>query len=367
MPSATEQSFDAWTIWAIPSAAGGKGIPAQYAGIDWFHGLWLVFGIAADGHAGIWVSPDGVSWRLATSPQQPSGHGYRVVDVTEGVVDGCPRLVAVGQLATPLDGFWGSIGPSFALVSDDGLTWSLSPSVPATATEITGVAAAQHGFVAMGTRSSWPAESGERQDARVWRSTDGQTWTETAPPELAQTIPLGIATLNGILVATGFADRPSPPQMAWLSMDGLAWDSHEALPPQSQGSIFERADARDGLIVMVGLGEKGPYASESSDGVTWTTEFLSDTFAEPSGLDVRNGAVVVVGYAYCGDCQSTNFIWAREAGGTTWRSVTLRDHVPDEVENQLAAVGLLDVATSGSQTAILTGDGRVLLTGGSLP
>ena len=118
---------------------------------------------------------------------------------------------------------------------------------------------------------------------------------------------------------------------------------------------------------MVGLGGTGPYASESRDGVTWTTEFLSDTFAEPSGLDVRGGAVVIVGYAYCGDCLSTNFIWVREAGSQTWRMVPLEDHIAHELVTQLAAVGLSDVATSASQTAILTGDGRVLLTGGRLP
>ena len=327
----------------------------------------MVFGIEADGRAGLWVSSNGTTWTLADSPGPQGGTGYHIVDVVQGMVGGCPRLAAVGLRAQLRDGFWGNTGPSVALYSDDGLTWKLSPSVPSTATFLSGLATTDSGFVAIGTRSNWPAESGERQDARVWRSSDGETWTELAPPELTTTIPLGLATLDGTLVATGFADRPSPPQMAWVSVDGVSWEAHEALPPQAQGSIYEIANADDSLIVMVGLGENGVYASQSSDGRVWTSTPLSDLFADPTGLDLRDGTVVVSGYQYCGDCASENFVWVRDAGHTDWRSIEWRNHVADELESQLVAVAFLDIAMNGWHTAILAGDGMVLLTGDPLP
>jgi hypothetical protein len=366
--SSPRPSSDMWEVAAIHPEENGAGSQATYAGLEWFDGLgWLVYGIEADGRAGLWISRDGVSWDLATSPTPPDGQGYRVVDVVKGVVGGCIRMAAVGQRAVLRDGFWGSTGPSFVLFSDDGLTWALSPSVPSTATQLSGVTAIDAGFVAIGTRSAWPAESGERQDARVWLSSDAETWSEFAPPELAKSIPLGIDTLAGVVIATGFADRSSPPQMAWRSTDGMTWEAHVALPPQSQGCVCEVADADDGLIVMVGVGENGAYASQSNDGRAWAAEPLSDQFAGPTGLDIRDGAVVVSGFENRGDAPSENFVWVREAGGSRWRSVPWRDHVVDNLEDQFIAVAFLDIAMNGSHTAILTGDGRVLLTAGPRP
>lgn len=368
-PSAeASPSSDTWEIGTIEPPGSGDRSRPEFGGIDWFDGLgWLVFGIEDDGRAGLWISANGAVWTLAVSPLPPEGDGYRVVDVVQSVVGGCPRLAAIGQRAQLRDGFWGSTGPSIALFSDDGLTWSLSPSVPSTATFLSGLAATDTGFVAIGTESQWPAESGERQDARVWRSSDGETWTELAPPELANSIPLGLATLDGTLVATGFADRASPPQLAWVSTDGSSWEAHEALPPQAQGSIYEIADADDGLIVMVGLGEDGAYASQSNDGKVWAAEPLSDLFAGPTGLDIRDGAVVVSGFENRGDAPSENFVWVREAGESTWRSVPWRDQVVDRVEDQLVAFAFVGIAMNGSHTAILAGDGSVILTPGPLP
>jgi hypothetical protein len=357
-----------WAITSVPVGDSGSGARAQLLGIEWFENLgWLVFGIEADGRAGLWISPDGASWTLAASPRPPVNEGYRVLDVVRGVVGGCPRLAAIGQRVGMGDGFWNNGGIPLALFSDDGLTWSLSASVPSTTTQLSGLAAADSGFVAIGTETPWPAESGERQDARVWRSSDAETWTELAPPELVDTIPLGLTTVDGAFVATGFADRVSPPQMAWVSVDGVSWEGHEALPPQAQGSIYEVADADDSLIVMVGLGERGAYASISRDGRVWASAPLSEVFAEPTGLDVRDGTVVVSGYQYCGDCASENVVWVRRAGDVDWRSVPWRDHVPDELEDQLVAVAFLDIAMNGSHTAILAGDGTVILTPGPLP
>jgi hypothetical protein len=365
--SRTPPSVDAngaWTISSVGPAPSGWATHRDTKGIEWVDGPgWLVLGIEGDGTAGLWTSTDGASWLPGTSPSPPVGYGFRVVDVVKGVVDGCPRLAALGERVEHVDDLWGSGGPSFMLVSDDGLNWQFSASIPPTAAQMVGVSAtADGGFVAVGTTGSWPTQTG-----RVWTSADGLAWKEWAPPELAGIFPLGITTLDGILVATGVPERPSPPQEAWLSRDGVTWEAHEVLPPQSQGSILTMADAGAGVVVVVGVGENGTYAAESPDGKAWTIRLLSQQFSTPTGLDIRGGAVVVSGYENYGDGGSDNFIWVSDSRDGPWRSIPWRAHVPDNLEGELASVAFMDVALSGSRTAIVTDVGTVLLTNAALP
>jgi len=219
------------------------------------------------------------------------------------------------------------------------------------------------GFVAIGTESPWPAPAPERVDGRVWTSPDADVWTEIAPPELVDFVPLGIDTTDGTLVATGFADQVSPPQLAWLSTDGMTWSPHEAVPPASQGSIFEIADSEDGLVVMLGLGEQGTYASTSNDGQAWTFEYLPDLNADPTGIEVRAGNVVAALFQNCGDCASYGLVRVRDAGTAEWRSVDLADHLPAE----LVGAFLVGVAMNDSHTAFVTIDGTTILTSGPVP
>jgi hypothetical protein len=354
-----------WQVATIEPQTSGDESRAEFGGIEWFEGVgWLAFGLQADGHAGLWVSSTGASWTAASSPPPPSDAGYRVVDVAAGVVDGCPRLVAVGQLALrEADRSWSFGDRSVVLHSNDGLAWSLAATVPDTGTWLSGVAAADNGFVAVGTESPWPAPAGERVDGRVWSSADGEAWTEIAPPELVDSVPLGIDTIDGAFIATGFADQSSPPMLAWLSTDGVTWAAHEAVPPASEGSIYTVADSEDGLVVLVGLGGRGTYASRSSDGLMWALELLPEAFAEPTGLDIRGGSVVVTGFFYCGDCPPASLVWVRSAGDPEWRSVDLDAHLPADVAGAFFA----GVAMNSSHTIFLTGDGTTLLTSGPLP
>jgi hypothetical protein len=363
-----------WQVTTIEPRGDFDGTRAEFGGIEWVDGIgWLAFGLQADGHAGLWTSSTGASWIAASSPPPPSNAGYRVVDVAAGLVDGCPRLVAVGQLAQLVavgqlaqrdpGNFWVFGSGSVVLYSDDGLAWSPAVGAPATTTWLSGIAATDEGFVAIGTERSWPAPAGERVDGRVWRSADGEAWTEIAPPELVDSVPLGMDTINGTLIATGFADQVSPPQMAWLSTDAVTWAAHEAVPPQSQGSIFEVAEADDGLVVMVGLGGQGTYASTSSDGRAWTVEFLPDLFADATGVEIRGGNVVATRFFSCGDCQSSSMVIVRDAGSDRWRSVGLSAHLPAE----LAGAFFAGVAMNDSHTAFLTSDGTTMLTSSPLP
>jgi hypothetical protein len=349
----------------IEPPPSGDGRPSEYGGIEWIEGIgWLAFGFQANGQAGLWVSPTGQSWTTASSPPPPINVGYRVVDVAAGFLAGCRRLVAVANLAVrDADQSWIIGDRSVALYSDDGVTWALAAAVPSTTTWLSGVAAAKDGFVAAGTESTWPTASGSRVDGRIWTSPDGEAWTELAPPELVDSIPLGIDSFNGTLIATGFADRVSPPQMAWLSTDGTTWSGHEAFPPQSEGSIFEVAEADGGLAVMAGVGPEGAYASISDDGMAWEFEYFPDPFGDPTSLEIRAGNVVVAVFQSCIDCApAQSLVWVREAGTDEWRPVDLTGHVPE-----LAGAVFVGVAMNDSHTAFLTADGTAILTSGPLP
>jgi hypothetical protein len=355
-----------WNVGAIEPFRVGEESRAEFGGIQWLEGIgWLAFGMRADGHAGLWVSATGDEWIRADSPPPPNNMGFRVVDVAAGLIGGCARLVAVANLALRDAGQSWIVGDgSVALYSDDGLTWSLGSAIPSTSTWLGGVAAGEHGFVAAGPQSTWPTPSGERVDGRIWTSPDGEAWTEIAPPELVDSIPLGIDSMDGTLIATGFADRVSPPQMAWLSTDGTNWSGHEAVPPQSQGSIFEVAQAEVGLVVMAGVGPDGAYASVSHDGVVWDLEYFPDPFGDPTSLEIRAGTVVVAVFQGCIDCApGRSLLWVRDPGATAWRSVHLIDHVPDD----LAGAAFVGVAMNDSRTALVTADGTTIVITGPLP
>ena len=85
--------------------------------------------------------------------------------------------------------------------------------------------------------------------------------------------------------------------------------------------------------------------------------------ADPTALDILNGSIVVAGFFWCTDCVSESYVWVRDSQGSTWRTVDWRDHVPEDLWGQFFTA----VAMNGSRTAILAGNGGVLLTGGPLP
>jgi hypothetical protein len=152
--------------------------------------------------------------------------------------------------------------------------------------------------------------------------------------------------------------------MAWLSTDGTSWSGHEAFPPQSEGSIFEVAEAEGGLAVMAGVGPEGAYASVSDDGMAWDFEYFPDPFGDPTSLEIRAGNVVVAVFQSCIDCApGQSLVWVREAGTDEWRPVELTDHVSAE----LAGAIFVGVAMNESHTAFLTADGTAILTSGPLP
>jgi hypothetical protein len=173
------QGSDTWEIGAIEPPANGDASRAEFGGIEWVDGIgWLAFGLQADGQAGLWVSSTGTAWTAGNSPPPGGNTGYRVVDVAAGLVGGCPRLVAVAQLAVrEPDRGWSIGGRSVVLYTDDGLSWSLAATVPSTSTWLSGVTAAVQGFVAIGTESTYPTASGRargrtRLDISRWLGLD---------------------------------------------------------------------------------------------------------------------------------------------------------------------------------------------------
>lgn len=353
----------AWRIEALPAVGGVTA--ASFEGITWFEGLgWMAYGMDADGLAGIWVSSDEASWALADSPVPAPGDGYRVVDVVRGVVCGQWRYVAaVLPMRRDRDEVWGgTLDRSLLLVSDDARTWRIAGDTPTTPTELKGLAAASTGFAVVGTRLRGPASSGPRSDGVVWWSSDGEAWTETTPDSMRLSQPLGVETLGGEFIATGFKDETGAPKEAWTSGDGLSWTANEIRPAENEGSVYSVARANEGLIAVIGLGHDGTFAALSGDGRTWSTEPLPTQWADPTGVAISEGSIVAVGFIQPGDGTPDVYLWFRDAQVRTWRSVAWRDYVPDEREDRIAVSAFIDVATDGLSAAILEDDGTVIIT-----
>jgi hypothetical protein len=319
----------------------------------------------ANGRAGIWTSLDGSAWTGASTPKPPPNRGNLVVDVVRATACGQWLFVAVAHATQrDVDDVWlqTTARPSLILVSEDARTWRVAADTPMTQAEMNGLAVAPAGFVAAGSRLSGPSTEGPRQDGVVWRSRDGDVWTETAPDSMRLSVPLGVETLADRFVATGFKDEVGAPKEAWISSDGLSWTAIEVRAAENEGSVYSVARASGGLIALIGLGHDGTFGTLSSDGRTWSTEPLPTHWADPTGVTISDGSIVAVGYTQPGDGIPDVYLWVRDARNATWRSVQWRSHVPDELEDRIAASAFLDVATDGQGAGILQSDGTVIFT-----
>lgn len=359
-----------WEASTIQPFSEEDRVRITYRGLLWFDGLgWVAYGIDRDGFAGIWVSADGMEWTRASSPAPPANQGYDIVDIARSDADD-GRFVAIGHnMVLSSDGYWEWGTASVVLISDDGREWSLVPSVPATATWLNAVAWGADGFVAVGTETSFPREDGQLVDGRVWSSVDGIDWSESAPPELVDALPLGVETLANSIIAFGFplSREGGTPMVSWTSLDRTTWTRSE-LRAGTRGTGGIQAYGRaEGAELLVAGNLDGPFVASSTDGVSWSADELSPEGAFPGGLDVRQGAAVIVAVVAAPDGVVESPMWVRDEVDGPWREVDWLSQMPESVVVTGANLAAIQPAIGAERTAILLGDGMVIVSPDPLP
>ncbi len=223
--------------------AGSPGATAMTA-VTAYDGGFVAVGYRDDpanaaAAAAAWRSPDGRSWRVDGPPTAFAGGRMW------GVAARGSTLVAVGTDGDP------TYGPAAAWVSTDG-TWRRA-EVASPDGVMRAVTATADGFVAVGYAAS-------DDGARVWRSTDGTTWTAVGDqPSLDNDASpmrmLSVAADDRGLVAGGWrADAANGSSAAWTSPDGEHWTAAPWVPAFSGAQIPGVALAGD---LALGVGRSG--------------------------------------------------------------------------------------------------------------
>ncbi|HET7182572.1 MAG TPA: hypothetical protein VFI15_10105 [Candidatus Limnocylindrales bacterium] len=316
-----ERPIDAFAS-AIPTAPSGPGT-AGHPGH--FPGQSILADVAVDGDrlvavgytfiagawtADAWTSTDSLHWALATVDTRPGSFAVGVATAPGG------GFVAVGRVAD---------APA-AWTSPDGRTWQ-----PATVERLAAGAragepermatllATRSGFLAGG--SAGP-ELGDRQ-ARLWRSTDGTTWTAVSDRDGfagGEVVALAEADGGSALIALGRlgTGQRATGSVAWTATGGDDWIRHDD-PALAAGLVAAVAPAPGGGWLAVGSDgdEREALAWSSVDGASWTTAPREPSRLH-SGEKIRMTDVIATdrGFVAIG-----NFVGVQYGDGTSWLSV----------------------------------------------
>jgi hypothetical protein len=256
-------------------AAGGPGLVA----VGWVG--QAVDAFDGDRATAVWTSVDGVTWSRV--PHDEAALGGAGGQWMNSVTVGGPGLVAVGSVVNDGDdaaAVWTSV---------DGITWSRVPHDEAVFGGVGGqwmssVTVGGPGLVAVGgDQPGDDVPSGRAQDAAVWTSVDGVTWSRV-PHDVTLFGGTGnqrmyqVTAAGAGLVAVGadggfYATRPDA--VVWTSVDGVTWSR----VPHDE-AVFGGAEMHSVTVAGAGLvavGDKssagGPEAIESGDSVfVWVAE-----------------------------------------------------------------------------------------------
>jgi len=329
-----EALFGSAEVWS--AAAGGPGlvaVGADTSGDDWV--------------AAAWVSEDGYTWSRV--PHDEGVFGGPGVQVMYAVTAGGPGLVAVGRDEGELDyepAVW---------VSADGYGWTRIEDEAALARGYTySATAGGPGLVVAGTENeagTTTLEDGSGwadDDAAVWLSADGYTWTRIEDEALGGPMDQWISAVTaggpGLVAVggggSGIDDTLAPNGAVWVSADGYTW-TRIVDDAVFAGVRFSSVAAGPGGLVAVGggwddYGMGSAFVSE--DGYTWTPVETGEGYVGSvtaggpgwvaAGLaeDSETGAVCAVwvsedaqawtrvGEQALGGCTRINFIVAWDLG-----------------------------------------------------
>jgi len=188
-------------------------------------------------------------------------------------------------------------------------------------------------------------------------------WTHVAPSALGEGIGLDVASLGDLVVVVGQADDIGSGPMAWVSVDGAAWERVAGFDPSTGPSL--RGIVRHGdLLVAVGPGDASTAVWTSTDGRTWTRDHYEavdgsgavGTFTGAMGaVAARDARLVAVGLGIGG---LTN-----DFGGAAWISTDGRTWSPVAASVSLLRAPLLAVTAGGPGFVAVGGiDGAVAMT-----
>jgi hypothetical protein len=242
-----------------------------------------------DDGAAVWTSIDGFAWSRVPNPVSVFSGGHTMFSVTAGT----SGMVAVGGERGPEHE--SGDGDAAVWTSADGTTWSLVPHDESVLggegeQQMVSVTAGGPGLVAVG----WDTSSGS-QDAAVWTSVDGITWSRVPNDESVfggqhdQTMS-SVAVGGPGLVAvgadsfldvdrgqlTGYDDSISVAAV-WTSVDGLTWTRvpHDETILGGEGNqwMSSVASASVGLVAVGGDWSRAVHHAAvwtSVDGITWS-------------------------------------------------------------------------------------------------
>jgi hypothetical protein len=322
-----------------------------------------------EGDAMVLTSVDGVTWSRvphddAVFGGAEDGH-YTSMD---SVTAGGPGLVAVGGSWSDADDQEGQEGDAAVWTSVDGITWSRVPHDEEVfgAASIMSVTAGGPGLVAVGMHG--PLGDG---DPAVWTSMDGLTWSRVPHDETvfggADSQAMYDVTVGGPgLVAVGGSGRDwwNPEQNAavWTSVDGVTWsrvpDDESVFSSGGNPVLLSVTVGGPGLVAVgadswpLNLAETPVWTSP--DGITWT-RVPNQGVDRGTMTSVVAGGPGVVAVGNFGDYAFTNGAWT-SPDGITWSRAIDDDAVfagEDWIHDvTVAGPGLLAVGDHGGDAAV---------------
>ncbi len=302
-------------VWTSPDGVTWSRIPDDEAV---FGGAWMndvtaggpgLVAVGRDGlTAAVWNSADGITWSRVAHDQ--AVFGGRIAQEMFSVTAGGPGLVAVGNIATIDD------DDAAVWTSPDGVTWSrvhddVTVFGGARIQWMFSVTVGGPGLVAVGID-----DSGGDFDAAVWTSPDGVNWSRVSHDE-AVLGGSGDQSMRSVtaggpgLVAVGRDDAGDDEDAAvWTSADGITWsrvlDDDSVLGGPGSQSMD---DVTTGGLSLVAVGSDlsgGSYDAAvwvSPDGVTWSRVPDDESVFGGAGTQVMNSVtaggpgLVAVGFA----------------------------------------------------------------------
>lgn len=249
--------------------------------------------------AAIWTSQDGLNWVRA--PDGPEFDGSRIHTITAH---------GTGALAFGVGGFClpdacGGLPPNGGTIvwsSSDGSHWERLAHTGLEDGAVTAVVETRTGWIAVGyvaDRQNKPDTDSfsDPTDATVWRSVDGETWTEVQALPVAGRMQF-VAADGDLLVAMGSEGLESD---VWTSADGGgSWSSAAGFV----GPCCETVSAIGPQVIVASHQESD--RAKGVDGIVMTADMSDATFStltpkvmrsyRPVSASAIGGSLVVFGF-----------------------------------------------------------------------
>ena len=215
-------------------------------------------GLAATSGDGLWISPDGRTWRLVVAgPQYVKFLGSldgRLIAITDPVAS-CEET-AVGPCLTT-GRIWSSQNGqdwTSELLPFQGSVMSLTISSGAAVISVEAISGADP----IGPRL-------------LYVSVDGTSWRQASmPSDMSASVDLRVVPTTAGFMALGEASLTDPSSAEfWASADGLSWSNLSPAMPDRQAQI---SGVFQGLLGLSSPGLMGTEGLHSRDGVTWVAD-----------------------------------------------------------------------------------------------